>query len=159
MQREVGDVLAQALHLKELASLGITGYFAEGSALPGADMHDLRVFLAGRLTFNASLDIHDLAESFLNEYYGERAAQKIGKYIQLMEAAFQTANHSVDFTGRPMDKLEARYTGTVRPMSCSICYHIIGSGYAWLCLMISCLVPPCRLCNHYSPSKVMQVRL
>eukprot|EP01043_Picozoa_sp_COSAG02_P000987 COSAG02_NODE_20_length_53673_cov_86.864841_22_plen_582_part_00 len=128
-----GDVLAQALHLKELASLGVTGYFAEGSALPGADMHDLRVFLAGRLTFNASLDVDDLLESFLNEYYGERPAQRIAKYIKLIETAFQTGNHSVDFTGRPMDKLEARYTGAVRLQSrctCCTCPHLNCPGCA-----------------------------
>lgn len=111
-----GDVTAQALHLKELAALGVTGYFAEGSAIPGSDMHDLRVYLAGRLTFNASLDIDMLVEGFLDEYYGGGVpAQKVGKYIKLISAAFQTANRSVDFTGRPMDPLEARYLGTVRP--------------------------------------------
>ncbi len=109
-----GDVTAQALHLKELAALGVTGYFAEGSAIPGADMHDLRVFLAGRLTFNASLSVDELVESFLHEYYGGGvSAQKVGEYIKLISTAFQTANRSLDFTGRPMDPLEARYLGTV----------------------------------------------
>ena len=71
-----------------------------------------------------SLDVDDLLESFLNEYYGERPAQRIAKYIKLIETAFQTANHSVDFTGRLMDKLEARYTGTVRRQSRRTCPHL-----------------------------------
>jgi hypothetical protein len=81
-------------------------------------MHDLRVFLAGRLTFNASLSVDELVESFLHEYYGGGvSAQKVGEYIKLISTAFQTANRSLDFTGRPMDPLEARYLGTVSEMN------------------------------------------
>lgn len=38
-------------------------------SIPGADDHDLHVFLARRLTFNASLSVDGLVESFLHEYY------------------------------------------------------------------------------------------
>jgi hypothetical protein len=107
-----GDVLAQPLHIKELAELGVKGYFAEGSTEPGSDMVDLRVFLAARLTFNASLDIDTLVGEFLETYYGGgAAAQSVGKYIRLMAMAFQTGNRSVDFTGRVMDPREARACG------------------------------------------------
>lgn len=107
-----GDVLAQALHIKELAALGVKGYFAEGATMPGSDMVDLRVFLAARLTFNASLDIDALVADFLETYYGGGAAAAcVEKYIKLMSTAFQTGNRSVDFTGRVMDPMESRWCG------------------------------------------------
>ena len=96
-----GDVLAQALHIKELAELGVTGYFAEGATWQGSDMVDLRVFLAARLTFNATLDIDTLVTEFLETYYGGGvAAASVGKYITLMSTSFKAGNRSVDFTGR-----------------------------------------------------------
>jgi hypothetical protein len=108
-----GDCTAQALHIKELSELGVTGYFAEGNGVPGSDMADLRVFLAGRLTFDATLDIDKLLADFLDIYYGGGETTKnIGKYIKLISAAFATANHSIDFTGKMMDPLEARYLGS-----------------------------------------------
>ena len=55
-----GDCTAQALHIKELAELGVKGYFAEGWTWPGADMADLRVFLAARMIFDAMLEIDHL---------------------------------------------------------------------------------------------------
>jgi hypothetical protein len=92
-----GDVTAQALHIKELAQLGVSGYFAEGSTTLGADMADLRIFLAGRLAFDATLDIDALLAQFLDEYYGGgEASANIGKYIRLISNAFATANHSMD---------------------------------------------------------------
>ena len=57
-----------AFFLQELAELGIRGYFAEGWTWPGADMADLRVFLAGRMTFDATLDIDHLVAKFLENY-------------------------------------------------------------------------------------------
>ena len=97
-----GDVLTQALHIKELAELGVKGYFAEGSTWPGSDMADLRVYLAARMTFDATLDIDQLVSGFLETYYGGgAAAAKVGKYIRLISSAFQTHNRSVDFAGRP----------------------------------------------------------
>ena len=56
--------------MQEIAELGVRGYFAEGWSFPGADMADMRVFLAGRMTFNASLDIEHLVAEFLDCYYG-----------------------------------------------------------------------------------------
>lgn len=106
-----GDVLAQALHIKELAALGVKGYFAEGSTMPGSDMVDLRAFLAARLTFDASLDIDTLVADFLEAYYGGVAAACVEKYIRLMAMAFQAGNRSVDFTGRVMDPMESRWCG------------------------------------------------
>ena len=107
-----GDVMAQALHIKELAGLGVKGYFAEGATWPGSDMVDLRVFLAARLTFDASLDITTLVKEFLVTYYGGgAAAAKVHQYITLMATAFASGNRSVDFTGRVMDPLEAKHNG------------------------------------------------
>ena len=65
-------VVAESLYafMQELAELGVRGYFAEGWGYPGADMADLRVFLAGRMTFNATLDIDTLVTEFLDNYYG-----------------------------------------------------------------------------------------
>ena len=76
-------------------------------------MADLRVFLASRMMFNASLDVEHLLTEFLNEYYGGgQVAANVKKYITLISAAFAEANHSLDFTGRVMDPLEARYLGS-----------------------------------------------
>ena len=108
-----GDCIAQALHIKELAELGVTGYFAEGNGVPGSDFADLRVFLAGRMAFDTTLDIEKLLAEFLDNYYGGgEVAKKVGKYIKLISAAFATANHSIDFTGKVMEPLEARYLGS-----------------------------------------------
>ena len=64
-------------------------------------MADLRVFLAARMTFDATLEIDHLVAEFLENYYGGgTAAAKIGKYIKLMTTAYQKGNRSVDFTGR-----------------------------------------------------------
>ena len=63
-----GDCTAQALQIKELSELGVTGYFAEGDTWPGADCIELRVFLAARMTFDATLDIDRLVEEFLESY-------------------------------------------------------------------------------------------
>jgi len=64
-------------------------------------MADLRVFLAARMTFDATLDIDHLVAEFLENYYGGgAAAAKVGQYIKLMTTAFQKGNRSVDFTGR-----------------------------------------------------------
>jgi hypothetical protein len=113
-----GDVLAQALHIKELAELGVTGYFAEGATWPGSDMIDLRVFLAARLTFNASLDIDKLVAQFLQTYYGGGAAAvSVHKYIKLMSSAFQTGNRSVDYTGRSWGDAKAAHQLGLGPNS------------------------------------------
>ena len=102
------DVLTQALHIKELFELGVTGYFAEGATWPGSDMTDLRVFLAARLTYDATLDIETLVAEFLETYYGGgAAAASVGKYIKLMDTALQTGNSSVDFTGRVVGDAKA----------------------------------------------------
>ena len=107
-----GDYLAQALHIKELAKLGVKGYFAEGSTWPGSDMADLRVFLAGRTMFDASLDTDTLVAEFVQTYYGGGAAAAgVGKYITLMSTAFQTGNSSVDFAGRVLTPLAAKHYG------------------------------------------------
>ena len=67
-------------------------------------MADLRVFLAGRMTFDATLDIDHLIADFLDNYYGGgEAAAKIDAYIKLIDTAFLTANASVDFTGRALN--------------------------------------------------------
>ena len=102
-----GDCMAQALHIKELAELGVglhgtvRGYFAEGSTFPGTDMADLRVFLAARMTFDVTLDIDTLVAEFLETYYGGgTAAANVGKYIKLISTGFQKGNRSIDFTGR-----------------------------------------------------------
>ena len=96
-----GDVLAQALHIKELAELGVTGYFAEGATEPGSDMADLRVFLAARMMFNSTLDIGTLVAEFLETYYGGGvAAASVGEYITLISNSFKAGNRSIDFTGR-----------------------------------------------------------
>jgi hypothetical protein len=107
-----GDYLAQALHIKELAKLGVKGYFAEGSTWPGSDMVDLRVFLAGRMMFDATLDIDTLVAEFLETYYGGGlAAASVGEYIKAISAAFQTGNNSIDFTGRVLSPLAAKHYG------------------------------------------------
>jgi hypothetical protein len=89
----------------------IQGYFAEGSSLPNPDMGDLRVFLAGRMTFDPSLDIQPLLEDFLHTYYGGGVAtESVGKYIKLISGAYATANTSLDFMGRPWQSaLERKY--------------------------------------------------
>ena len=98
--------------LQELAELGVRGYFAEGWTWEGADMADLRVFLAGRMTFDATLDIDTLVAEFLENYYGGgAAAAKVGEYIKLISAAFLTGNSSVDFTGRVLDAKDAHKLG------------------------------------------------
>ena len=63
--------------MQELAELGVKGYFAEGWTWPGADMADLRVYLAARMTFDATLDIDHLAAEFLDNYYGGGVVRKI----------------------------------------------------------------------------------
>eukprot|EP01051_Picozoa_sp_SAG22_P005699 SAG22_NODE_347_length_11873_cov_15.313997_3_plen_1456_part_00 len=111
-----GDYTAQALHIKELAQLGVTGYFAEASSLPGSDMNDLRAFMAGRMVFDPSLDVDELLREFLETYYGGgAAAHSVGKYTKLISTAYATANTSVDFTGQAwsggVNGLEKRYCG------------------------------------------------
>jgi hypothetical protein len=75
-------------------------------------MADLRVFLAARMTFDATLDIDHLVAEFLENYYGGgTAAANVGKYIKLIDTAFQKGNHSVDFRGRILDAKDAHKLG------------------------------------------------
>ena len=98
--------------MQELAALGVKGYFAEGWTWPGADMADLRVFLAARMTFDATLDIDHLVAEFLENYYGGgAAAAKVGQYIKLIDSAHLTGNTSVDFTGRVLPAKDVHKLG------------------------------------------------
>eukprot|EP01044_Picomonas_judraskeda_P027543 COSAG03_NODE_8792_length_771_cov_1.154762_2_plen_194_part_01 len=106
------NYLANSLHIKELAQLGVTGYFAEGWPNPGHDMVDLRVFLGGRMAFDPSLDADKLLTEFTETYYGGGVAStNVEAYIKLMNASFATCNRSVDFAGRAMDSQFAGHTG------------------------------------------------
>ena len=98
--------------MQELAALGVRGYFAEGDTFPGTDMADLRVFLAARMTFDATLDIDHLVAEFLENYYGGgAAAAKVGQYIKLIDSAHLTGNTSVDFTGRVLPAKDVHKLG------------------------------------------------
>ena len=98
--------------MQELAELGIRGYFAEGWTWQGADMADLRVFLAGRMTFDATLDIDNLVTEFLENYYGGgAAAKKVAEYIKLIDTAHLTGNKSVEFDGRVLDRKDVHKLG------------------------------------------------
>jgi hypothetical protein len=75
-------------------------------------MADLRVFLAARMAFNATLDIDTLVEEFLETYYGGGAvAAKVRSYIELIDAAHLAGNRSVDFAGRVLDRKDVKKLG------------------------------------------------
>ena len=50
-----GNYYAQALHIKEMVSLGIKGYYGEGCPHPGVDMIDLKTYVAARTAFDPSV--------------------------------------------------------------------------------------------------------
>ena len=89
-------MIAQAVRIKEMGQLGVTGYVAFGNEFR-PDMVDLMAFLSGRLMFNATLDVDTLLAEFLDEYYGGgETSANVGKYIKLMASSFAAANYSVD---------------------------------------------------------------
>jgi len=105
-----GNYLAEAQHIRELAQLGATGYFAEGSGIPGADMCDLKTYLAGRMAFDPTLDENALLSNFTEAYY-EAASVHMGKYVELMADAFAHHNRSNDCFGAPLSALERKSIG------------------------------------------------
>ena len=72
-------------------------------------MVDLRVFLAGRMAFDSTLNETKLLDEFLETYYGGGlAAGHVKTYIGLVSTAFASANASEDFAGRPLDEKTAK---------------------------------------------------
>ena len=89
-------MIEQAVRIKEMGQLGVTGYVAFGNEFR-PDMVDLMAFLSGRLMFNATLDVDTLLAEFLDEYYGGgETSANVGKYIKMMASSFAAANYSVD---------------------------------------------------------------
>jgi hypothetical protein len=75
-------------------------------------MADLRVFLAARMTFDATLDIERLLTEFLDNYYGGGVvAAKVAEYIKLIDTAHLTGNRSVEFDGRVLNAEDAHKLG------------------------------------------------
>ena len=98
----VGNYFSQAKHIKELAALGVKGYYGEGCPHPGIDMIDLKTFLAARTAFDPSLDTTALITEFTTGFYSAGAAPHVREYMHVMANSFATANASQDYNGRPL---------------------------------------------------------
>jgi hypothetical protein len=68
----------------------VKGVFEEGAyAGPGAEMAELRSWVLAQLLWNPHQDDRALTREFLNGYYGARAGELIGRYLELMHDASQ----------------------------------------------------------------------
>jgi hypothetical protein len=70
----------------------IKGYFGQGAYnTEGAELSDLRVWIASRLLWNPQQDYKALINEFVEGYYGP-AAPYIKKYIEILHQAFANSN-------------------------------------------------------------------
>ncbi len=73
---------------------GATAVFEQGSDRPGsiADFADLRAWLTAKLLWDPSQDSDQLAEEFVNGYYGP-AAPEILRYLNMMTDSIKPGSH------------------------------------------------------------------
>jgi hypothetical protein len=80
-------------NLRLFQTYNVKGVFEEGAyAGPGAAMAELESWVQAQLLWNPHQDDRALIKEFLRGYYGERAGDFIGRYVELMHDASKGFN-------------------------------------------------------------------
>ncbi|HVX26667.1 MAG TPA: DUF4838 domain-containing protein [Parafilimonas sp.] len=76
------NIDVQQKNLQYFARLGIKDMFMQGNIGKGGQLAELRAYILSRLLWNPNVNINDIMNVFLNNYYG-KAAPNIKSYLSL----------------------------------------------------------------------------
>ena len=83
--------------MKYMHDIGITGYIYNCGDGHSAAFNELRNYLLAKLQWDVNADVEYHMIDFMNEYYGEDAAQYIKEILDIQTAQIRATAHAFDF--------------------------------------------------------------
>nr|WP_295869246.1 DUF4838 domain-containing protein [uncultured Chitinophaga sp.] len=96
------NIRTLAPNMKFFAQNGVTGVFEQASGYVPADLSELKAYMLNKLLWNPNVNIDEVENEFLDNYYG-KAAGKIKEYIRLSESALTNSGQELSIYGNPAD--------------------------------------------------------
>ncbi|RZL50571.1 MAG: DUF4838 domain-containing protein [Pedobacter sp.] len=88
-------------NLKFFKNSGVKGVFLQGSGDTPGEFSALRAYLLAKLSWNVNVNVDELKNGFLADYYG-KAAPFISKYIELLHNSSEASGRILDIYGSPV---------------------------------------------------------